>query len=483
MLRVRRFRCRNTACRRQTFAEPLRDLVAPHARRTRRLAAAQGRVAVAAGGEAGARLLRHLGMPASPDTLLRLLRQLPLPVTASPRAIGVDDWALRKGRTYGTILVDLERRCVVDLLPDRTSGRLAAWLRDQHGIRILTRDRSTEYAHGMTAGAPRARQVADRWHLLVNMRQVVERWLATVHGRLRRLPPVAVPGGTPPRRAGAFPRSQAEIAVGAGSRARRLSLYDEVRRRRAAGEALLAISRGMGLARGTVRHYAAAETFPERAEQRTRSSLLDPHLAWLEAQQAVGCEDARALWRELCARGFSGGYRQVSRWLQRRRRAPAKTDPRGRRREAPPAAPDAASAPDLPSPKQLAWTVVKQPPMRNPDEAACMTRLMQDPQAAEVADLARRFVDLFSSAARQSPRRVLATFGEWLCDARAASVRTVASFAAGLQQDGKAVRAALATPWSNGQSEGHITKLKLLKREMYGRANFDLLRRRVLLAA
>ena len=136
-LRVRRFYCHNTACARQTFAERLPELVAPHARRTGRLAEAQTRVGVALGGEAGSRLLSRLAMPAGAATVLRLIRRLPLPETEPPRAVAVDDWAIRKGRTYATIVVDLERRRVLDLLPDRTAETLAGWLRQRSGIKVV----------------------------------------------------------------------------------------------------------------------------------------------------------------------------------------------------------------------------------------------------------------------------------------------------------------------------------------------------------
>lgn len=161
-LRVRRFYCRNAKCARRTFAERLPELVAPHARRTCRLAAAQARVGVALGGNAGSRLLRHLAMPASTDTVLRLVHRLPLPAQEPPRVVGVDDWAIRKRCTYGTVVVDLERRRVLDLLPDRTAETLAGWLRTHPAIEAVARDRSTEYAHGISLGAPKAVQVADR---------------------------------------------------------------------------------------------------------------------------------------------------------------------------------------------------------------------------------------------------------------------------------------------------------------------------------
>ena len=164
-LRVRRFYCRNARCARRTFAEQLPELVVPYARRTRRLGEAQGRVGVALGGEAATRLLEHLAMPASADTVLCLVRRLPLPEPESPRVVAVDDWAVCKGRTYGTIVVDLERRRVVDLLPDRTSPTVAAWLQQRPGVEVVARDRSTEYARAAAIGAPKAVQVTDRWRV------------------------------------------------------------------------------------------------------------------------------------------------------------------------------------------------------------------------------------------------------------------------------------------------------------------------------
>src|SRR5690242_15251428 len=258
---VRRFYCRNAACPRLTFAEPLPNLLVPRARRTRRLVATQGGVGVACGGEAGARLLQRLGMPTSADTVLRLVRAVPLPESGMPRALGVDDWARRKGHTYGTILVDLEARRVVDLLPDRTAESLAAWLKERGSVEVITRDRSSEYTRGAAMGAPKAVQVCDRWHLLQNLREMIERWLGGIHGRLRRLPRVAGEQAVPSRPIPARARTQAEAARSAGSRARRLAHYEEVRRRFGAGEKLLATSRATGLSRPTVRLYAYAQDF------------------------------------------------------------------------------------------------------------------------------------------------------------------------------------------------------------------------------
>src|SRR3954471_3001884 len=398
-LRLRRFYCRNTACTRRTFAERLPELIRPHARRTGRLAQAQARVGVALGGKGSARLLQHLAIPASADTVLRLVRRLPLPEPEPPRAVGVDDWALRKGRTYGSIVVDPDRRCVLHLLPDRTPETLAAWLRGQPQIAVVARDRSTEYARGIGLGAPGATQVADRWHVLVNLRQAVERWLAGAHARLRRLPPSpGTPTDTQPaRRTKPFARTRAERAARVGRRERWVALYEEVRRRHAAGEALQAISRAMNLAVGTVRKYAAAESFPVPEGRPLRRSILDPYLAHLQARLAEGCENALALWRELRAAGFLGTAKQVQRWVAEHRTAPAPSPPHRWRTKAPAHTPMSAaqdSAPALPSPSQLAWLLVQPPSALSGPDAALVARVEQDPTAARVAGLARRLTAL-----------------------------------------------------------------------------------------
>jgi len=493
-LRVRRFYCRNAKCARRTFAERLPELVAPHARRTCRLAAAQARVGVALGGNAGSRLLRHLAMPASTDTVLRLVHRLPLPAQEPPRVVGVDDWAIRKRCTYGTVVVDLERRRVLDLLPDRTAETLAGWLRAHPAIEAVARDRSTEYARGISLGAPKAVQVADRWHLLANMRQAVERWLHAAQARLRRLPMPPSDGGptVSTRRGQAFRRSAPERAAGAETRARWQARHAEVRQRHLAGEALLGIARATGLALGTVRKYARAETFPARTPHGPGPSILDPYLAHLERRLAEGCENGIALWRELRGQGFPGGTRQVHRWLIERRTTPAKTGPHVRRaREADEARPpiEYGTAPALPTAPQLAWLLVQPATSLNAVDAAIAARVEQDEQAAAVVGLARRFTALLRAcgvAGRRdgrAPADPAVELNAWLADARACSAPAIATFAAGLEVDGAAVRAAVTQPWSSGQAEGQINRIKLLKRQSYGRASFDLLRRRVLLAA
>lgn len=166
-LRVVRLRCCNPARDRRTFAEPLPMLAERMARRTSRLADILHCVGHALGGRHAERFLARFGMPASDDTLLRMLkRRARRTAPKAPRVLGIDGWAWSKGQRYGTILVDLERRTMVDLLPDRSSASTKAWLAQHPGAEFISRDRHGLYAEGARAGAPDARQVADRFHLL-----------------------------------------------------------------------------------------------------------------------------------------------------------------------------------------------------------------------------------------------------------------------------------------------------------------------------
>lgn len=214
-LQTRRFFCRQSACPRRIFTERLPETAAPHARQTMRLSVALDAIYLALGGEAGARLAARLGMEVSADTLLRrLIRGAPAAPSQTPRVLGVEDWAYRKGQRYGTILIDLEQRQVTDLLPDRTSDTLAEWLAQRPGVEVIARDRSTEYSRAIRQAAPHVQEVADRWPLLHNLRQALERFFGAAHRRLKshaeravaerslRTPPgyrsvAAVPSGLP----------------------------------------------------------------------------------------------------------------------------------------------------------------------------------------------------------------------------------------------------------------------------------------------
>ena len=255
-----------------------------------------------------------------------------------------------------------------------------------------------------------------------------------------------------------------------------------------ASERLLAISRSTGLARATIRKYGHADVFPERAVRPPGRSNLDPYIAHLEARLAAGFEDAMALWREVRRLGYAGGRQMVQRWVAEHRSKPATRTAHKWLRQATAvtsssATPNRAAA--LPLPKQLAWLLVQPPAALPPFSAAAVKRVEQDKEAALVASLARRFTALVRTCGVGQATRTaapLANLAAWLTEARACGVSAMETFATGLEQDGAAVCAALTLPCSNGQAEGQVNRRKLLKRQSYGRASFDLLRRRVLMA-
>ena len=328
-------------------------------------------------------------------------------------------------------------------------------------------------------------QVADRWHLLKNTREMLTRWLFGVYARLRRLP--AAVAAHPSRRrmrTRAFPRARTEQKTSAASRARSLARYEEVRRRYQSGESLRAIKKATGLARATVRRFAHAESFPERAVRAPEPSRLDPFIPWLAERLTAGCENASALHRQLRERGYSGSSRQVHRWVQTQRANPAKTTPPCRR-GLPPISGQADASP-LDSPRHLAWLLVQPAAKLDAEQKAMVVQIEQDWEVRKAGALARRFTALVQASGvthRRAPSARLATLMRWLSRASTCGVQALQSFAAGTQQDLASIEAALTTGWSNGQTEGHVNKFKLLKRQMYGRAKFDLLRRRLLLSS
>ncbi len=186
-LHVRRFFCANLECTRQIFTERLPTVVAPYARRTMRLTDVFTLIGFALGGEAGKRLAAGMGLSISPDSLLRLIRAQPEEQASTPRVLGVDDFSFCKRKTYGTILIDLERRIPIDILPDREAATLEKWLRAHAGVEIISRDRGGPYAEGARRRAPEAQQVADRWHLLANLSEALKTLFARKQAQLKAL--------------------------------------------------------------------------------------------------------------------------------------------------------------------------------------------------------------------------------------------------------------------------------------------------------
>jgi transposase len=479
-LRVRRLFCDNARCERRIFTERLPGVAASWARKTARLTDRLTAVGLALGGAAGACLGRKVGLGASRNTLLRLVRRSPLPPVETPAALGVDDWAMRRRFTYGTVLVDLERRRPVALLPDREADTLAAWLRARPGVAVIARDRSGAYAEGAGRGAPGAVQVADRFHLLQNLAEALE--LAfTAHARELRdaeqaCRRAAVAEGAPVR-PDPPPSPKRPQAMAAARRERRRETHRRVWELWREGWPGEEIARHLGTGRTTTYRHLNSETFPERKGRSDAGrSSVDPWGEWVIGRWNAGQRNGRRMLRELRERGFAGNYATVLRYLNRLRAAQDGAAPPRRSRTRP--GPPLVAAPKrVLTPRTATWAVLRRPERRSKEDRALLAELRgRSPILDAAVGLAEEFAGLVRE---RKPERL----DPWLKAAQDGPVAALRRFAKRLQDDDGAVRAAVTLDWSNGQTEGQINRLKALKRQMYGRAGLDLLERRFLLAA
>ena len=485
-IEIRRFKCVNRCCSQRTFSERIDSLAVARRHRTLRLMERVRALGYALGGQAAARLGGKLGMPVSGPTILRELRRAGCaPADDVPVVVGIDDWAITRSDRYGTIAVDLERRCPIELLEGRDGATVVPWLREHPAIKVIARDRAGAYADAARKAAPHAQQVADRWHLMHNMCEAVERMLLRHACKLREAASLvseamrldAQPAGSSAEAdadavASTVPRLKAWQRQGVERRAVRVARYEEAVRRRKQGESIKAIARAMKLSYPTVRKFVFAGTYPERAHRPVRPTLLDEHRAHLVSRAAEGCCNATQIWRELCERGFTGSASTVRNAFARVQAASA---------DHPKLRVVAASVHTMGVPstrRASAWLLGSKDCESAEPEPHNRKRFVEalcriEPSIAEVRDLAQRFLGFIH-------RHDLAGFDKWLPRIEASNEPEMRGFAARLVADLSAVRAAFSSPWSSGQVEGQINRLKYLKRQMYGRAKLDLLRIRVL---
>jgi transposase len=529
-MNVRRFFCDNNDCKRRIFTERIPSMLTSYARRTNRLASQQRQVAFALGGEAGAGLLTIMGMAASPDTLIRLIRKTPEPEIETPKVLGIDEWAKRKGQSYGTILVDLEKHRAIDLLPEKSSELLATWLKEHPGVEVISRDRGTEYIKGATEGAPGAIQVADRWHLLSNLKDTLKRMLEGKRATLKAAAGSEMTGNVAESEGSAHcpelgvnfinavnnditlaeaskpllspeeaitsvltpensvedsvqqqivPKEQTDIPrqLTKGEQEkqarheRRQERYEEVRQLYQQGLSIRKIARGLKLSRITVRKYIEAEACPMYPEGITRESKLTPYVDYVRQRWESGCHNASQIWRELYQLGFDGSRGLVARWAAKER----VKFPCPQLEESDGESNPASKSEVVPwSPNRAAWLLIKPEDDLTLEDRQALEKMKQsDQNVAEAYSLGQRFINMVRE---RQPDELL----PWLEDAAKSGIDTLKGFANGIQQDLAAVINALSLPWSNGQTEGQVNRLKLIKRQMYGRANFDLLRKRVI---
>ncbi|WP_408907078.1 ISL3 family transposase [Streptomyces atratus] len=462
---VRRFRCLNGACTAVTFVEQIEGLTMPHARKTPLLRSVLLSIARTLAGRPGARLAALLGIRVAKDTLLNLLRTMPDRRVGPVRVLGVDDFALRKGDLYATILVDLAARRPVDVLPGRDVEPLAAWLAGHLEVEIIRRDRADAYAEGARTGAPQAVQVADGWHLWRNLAEAVEKTVGSHHTCIRsafatspttelemaggRTQPFDPPDGT--RNCLRRPRRLV---------ARTRERYAAVQERLAQGKSLTAIGRELRLDHSAVRRFARAANIDELLVKAVnRQSLLDKYKPYLHQRWNEGCHDIPRLHRELRGLGFPGDIQTVRRYLRSSKERDLPMTPR-----------------PAPRPRRMVRWIMTNPDRLPTGDAQALKEIRA---ACPHLDAAAGHVRDFASMLHNRRGDLLPG---WVDRVLADDLPALHSLVTGLRRDQDAAVAGLSNSWSSGQVEGHVTRIKLIKRKGYGRAKLDLLRKQVLLA-
>ncbi len=470
-LAVRKFVCTYPLCRRKVFCERLEGVAEAYARRTARKRANLEEIGFALGGEAGARLAFELGLRTSPDTLLRYMKQASDTRVEPVRVLGIDDWCWRRRLRYGTILVDLERRRVVDLLPDREVESLVEWLKRHPEVETIVRDRGDTYTEAAGKGAPQAVQVVDRWHILRNLTDYLERFLlhhtSLLKGAAQRLEGVQRVELPPAQRP--IPRLEEARAASEERHAKYVAAWEEVHRLGLAGADVADIARTVGVSRRTAYRYLGMRDPPERKRPKPRCKLLDPYKEYLVRRWEEGCHNRMRLFREIQEQGYGYSETNVFRFFSELRRSQGSSDGQD--------SGQSRISVRAPSAHHVATLFVRCTEDLSEGQAIYVERLCESSE--EIAKAHELTEDFCAMLRRLEGERL----DGWMEAARESQIAELDRFARSLRKDEAAVRAGLSLHWSNGQTEGQVHRLKLVKRQRYGRAGFELLRSRVLHAA
>ena len=466
-LTVRKFFCRNPNCSRKVFTERLKTLAEPWARMTTRLREQITSIGLATCGKGGVRLADRLGIETSRNTTLRCIMDVPDDARASVVYLGIDDFSFRCGYRFGTILVDLESHRAIDLLPDRRAETSAAWMADNPEIAVVSRDRGSEYASAATQGAPQAIQVADRFHICKNLTEATQLLLARCQAEIVA---VSQQEELAHNESGQSlisieewrPKEPAHVEkVRLTRRAGREARYELVMQRHSQGVTAKEIACQLGMSQRTVQTWLAAGTFPEAKKRRKKRSDFDTFAPYVLKRWQEGERNGLTLWREIHTQGYTGSERTVYRHIETLKQASIQ----------------ASLNPDRLhtfTASTAVWLFVRAPKSLDEVEQEDLAMFCQaSPTLKRTYDLVQEFMQM---ARRREGHRLDA----WLERVATSKLAELQSFAAGVEKDKAAVKAGLTWSINNGQVEGQVTKLKLLKRTMYGKAGFPLLRQRVL---
>lgn len=454
-LRSRKFYCKNDGCKMKVFTERFDMHFMRGKRITENVQEKASKIALLLGGKGGEKLCRLMNMPVSRSALIRRIHNSEVPVLDAPRIVGLDDWAFRKGLKYGTVLVDMEKRKIIDLLPDREAETVEKWLKQYPNIEVVSRDRYTNYAIGVSKALPDAQQVADRWHLIKNLGEAVKKVLERTQGTLKQKAKLMY-APKPSEQASKICMSEkTQQALG-----KKQGLMDEVKRLFRDGVAIRAISRTLQINRKTVRKYLDMEVaLPKSYSSRTKIFLYEDYIRnAIATRPGVLIKD---LYKEIKDLGYKGkttqGYVDIGKYVGKREKI---EHPK-----------------DLPlvywRPSQVSILLYRDPKEVHKKDQNLLDYLRKESTEIEACYyLFQRFRVMLENKEGNILRK-------WVDDAMSASIKELRSFGQGILNDFYAVQNAVALPWSNGQVEGQVNKLKMLKRQMYGRASFDLLRKRL----
>lgn len=455
-LKSRKFYCDNDVCCRKIFVERFPIHFSLYQRVTDRLREKLLKVALLMGGNPGAVLCQTLNIETSSSSLIRYIHKEKTNQPLSPTHIGIDDWAYKKGHTYGTAIVDLKKRSVIDLLPDRESCSVEKWLADHPGIKVVTRDRFSNYSKGVSMGAPTCKQVADRWHLLKNLGDAVKKLLERKRQELRRAEVARIS-----KRQKKNPAETTFILEAKESPSKRMAQMQEIKKLIASGVGIRTIAQTIGMSRNTVRKYIHLDEPPNK--KRPGSEILKYADYFKRRIQEVPNIETIQLWREIKNKGYKGSrsvvYEFLKMYTRSKNKAPIQYIP------------------------QQSWTPSKVSLLlyRDEDELSMGDRQLIHKLKKKSPDIeiAHQLVQRFKLLMLKKSGNLLKG---WINQAMKCPIHELRAFSKGLLTDFKAIKNAFSLKWSNGPVEGQINKLKTIKRQMYGRAGFSLLRKRIILS-
>jgi len=467
-LSVKKFFCREKTCPQKIFAERLPGFLEPSSQLTSRLRTVVEAIGGAFNAQGGARLGEQLGIRLSRMTYLRSLLRASLPSLEQVKYVGIDDFAWKRGKSYGTAIIDLETHAIIDLLPDREAATVQRWLEEHQDIEIVSRDRGGAYADGATQGAPLAQQCADRWHLCANLGEAVERFLIRTQTQLPEQEPTEISSlsePTPQLPLSSYSATPAQQGRTQARLMRKWKLYQRVKELHAEGMSLRRIGEELGLARNTVRKYFREPPEPPKPTPRPlRPSLLDPYEDYLLERLSQGCRNAAQLFREIQEKEFTGGLSITKAYVRFLQSSTSEGKaPRTRKQRA-----------EAISPRELRWLLTHKREKLDKKDQDRLDRLLT---VSEEIQTLHMLTQNFLEMVRERKGKHLRA---WMEGATASGIPEMKSFVAGIERDYDAVKAGLTLPWSQGPVEGAVNKIKTHKRLMYGRAKFPLLRQKML---